>query len=44
VVRISGCVDNGLTGRGSVGISAATNGSGIASFLEHPQGAIQYCW
>jgi hypothetical protein len=42
-VRISGCVDNGLTGPGSIGITAtATNGT--AYFLEHKENSIQYCW
>uniref|UniRef100_A0A383V659 Pherophorin domain-containing protein n=1 Tax=Tetradesmus obliquus TaxID=3088 RepID=A0A383V659_TETOB len=43
-VRISGCVDDGLTGPGAIGITAKTNGSGIAFFQEHKENAIQYCW
>ncbi|WIA38367.1 hypothetical protein OEZ86_001697 [Tetradesmus obliquus] len=40
VVRISGCVDD----FGTNGISATTNGTGVASFLEHAENSIQYCW
>ncbi|WIA22482.1 hypothetical protein OEZ85_004778 [Tetradesmus obliquus] len=43
-VRISGCVDDGLQGRGSIGITATTNASGIAYFKEHAENSIQYCW
>uniref|UniRef100_A0A383VV24 Uncharacterized protein n=1 Tax=Tetradesmus obliquus TaxID=3088 RepID=A0A383VV24_TETOB len=43
-VRISGCVDDGLTGPGSIGISTTTNSNGIASFLEHKENSIQFCW
>uniref|UniRef100_A0A383WNA5 Uncharacterized protein n=1 Tax=Tetradesmus obliquus TaxID=3088 RepID=A0A383WNA5_TETOB len=39
-VRISGCVDD----FGTNGISATTNGTGMASFLEHAENSIQYCW
>jgi hypothetical protein len=43
-VRISGCVDDGLTGPGSIGITAKTNASGIAWFKEYKENSIQYCW
>jgi hypothetical protein len=44
-VRISGCVDDGLTGPGSIGISTTTSATtGIASFLAHKENSIQYCW
>jgi hypothetical protein len=42
-VRISGCVDDGLTGPGSIGITA-TGVNGIAYFLQHKENSIQYCW
>jgi hypothetical protein len=43
-VRISGCVDDGLTGQGAVGITAKTNASGIAWFERNKENSIQYCW
>jgi hypothetical protein len=43
-VRISGCVDDGMMGRGTIGISATTDVTGVAKFLEHAENSIQYCW
>jgi hypothetical protein len=43
-VRISGCVDDGLSGPGSIGITTTTNSDGIAYFKQHAENSIQYCW
>jgi hypothetical protein len=43
-VRISGCVSDGLSGPGSIGITTETDGNGIAAFQNNYINSIQYCW